>query len=155
MTRPFPALTLVLVAATGLARAASPLEVTEAWVAEAPPGARAQAAYLQLRNAGTAPLALVSAASPAFASVELHRTVHEGGVARMEKLERLSLAPGERARLAPGGLHLMLIGPRERLAEGALVPIELQLEGGPRVSVDAPVRREAPTADAHHGHHHH
>ncbi len=155
MIRRLSVLPFLLAATAGFTEAAAPLEVREAWVAEAPPGARAQAAYMQLRNGGSAPLNVTAVTSPAFASVELHRTVHEGAVARMEKLPVLPLAPGESAVLAPGGLHLMLIEPRQRLTEGAMVPLELRLDSGAVVSVEALVRRTAVPADGHQGHHHH
>jgi hypothetical protein len=155
MIRRLFALSLLLAVATAFAQATAPLEVREAWVAEAPPGAPAQAAYMQLRNAGSTPLTVTAASSPAFASVELHRTVHEGAVARMERLPGLALAPGEGVSLAPGGLHLMLITPRQPLREGATVPLELRLDSGAVVSVEAAVRRTAMPSDAPHDHHHH
>ena len=150
-----PSLSIILLAAAGLAHAGVPLEVTGAWVAEAPPGARAQAAYMTVRNVGGAPQALVAASSPACAVVELHRTVDDGTVSRMEKVPRLSIAPGEVATFAPGGLHLMLIDPRDRLAAGSVVPIELRLESGASIGVDARVRRLEPAAGADHRHSHH
>ena len=155
MIQRLSAIPFLLVAAVGLVQAAVPLEVREAWVAEAPPGARVQAAYMQLRNGGSAPLTVTAATSPAFASVELHRTVQEGGVARMEKLSGLALAPGESVSLAPGGLHLMLIAPRQRLSEGEAVPLALHLDSGAAVSVEAVVRRTAMPADPHHDRHRH
>lgn len=155
MIRRLSALALLLAATTGFAETAALLEVREAWVAEAPPGARVQAAYMQLRNAGSAPLNVTAITSPAFESVELHRTVHDGGVARMERMARLDLPPGDGLSLAPGGPHLMLIGPRARVADGALVPLEFRLESGTVVKVDAVVRRAAPVGNAQHDHHHH
>ena len=155
MIRRLSAIFVLLLAAIGPAQAAAPLEVREAWIAEAPPGASVQAAYMQLHNGGTASLTVTAATSPAFASVELHRTVHEGPMARMEKLPGLPLAPGESVSLAPGGLHLMLIAPRQPLSEGETVPLELHLDSGAAVSIEAVVRRTAMPADAHHGHHHH
>jgi hypothetical protein len=149
------ALIFLLTATPAVAGATALLEVMEAWVAEAPPGAQVQAAYMRLRNDGSAPLNVTAVTSPAFESVELHRTVHEGAIARMEKLSGLPLAPGESVTLAPGGLHLMLIAPRQRLSEGATVPLELRLDSGAAVSVEAVVRRTAMPTDAHHGHHHH
>lgn len=155
MIRRLSVLPFLLAAATGLAEATAPLDVREAWVAEAPPGTRVQAAYMQLHNGGSAPLTVTAVTSPAFESVELHRTVRGGAIARMEKLPDLPLAPGESASLAPGGLHLMLIEPRQHLTEGATIPLELRLDSGAVMSVEAVVRRLPMPADAHHGHHHH
>lgn len=130
---------LALLGAASQPVAADPLDVEHAWVRLPPPGANA-AAYLTLRNGTERTRTLVQAASPDCERVEIHRSVVEGGVARMERAGRLELPPGGTLALAPRGLHLMLIQPR-RLVEGGRVDLHLELESGGVVEVEAPVRR--------------
>lgn len=123
--------------------APTPLEITPRFVRATPPGARRTAAYLTLRNAG-ADDALIGARSAAAASVSLHRSAHEGGVMRMEPVERLALPSGATVELEPGGLHLMLEELRVPLAPGATVAVELLFLNGPPRTVELPVLREVP-----------
>jgi copper(I)-binding protein len=85
--------------------------------------------------------------------VSLHRTVREGDRVRMDAVGTLRLAPGERVELAPGGLHLMLMGLEQMPAEGASLRLCL-VEASGETCVDAPVRRAAPASGVHHSSHH-
>ncbi|MBI3157224.1 MAG: copper chaperone PCu(A)C, partial [Burkholderiales bacterium] len=129
--------------ATGAVAAGPQVQALDPWVQAAPPNAKVLAAYMALHNPGSGPQTLVSAASSAFAQVELHRTVMHGEMAHMEAVAELALAPGQTVALKPGGLHLMLIDPRQPLAAGARVPITLSFLGGATLAVDAVVRAPA------------
>ena len=52
----------------------------------------------------------------------------DGGVFRMERLDGLAIAPGERAELAPGGTHLMLLGLAYRLVPGSVHRLESEFQ---------------------------
>jgi hypothetical protein len=109
---------------------------------------------MSLANDGAAPVVVAGAGSPDFARVEIHRTVDAQGVARMQAQPALAVAPGTTLILAPGGLHLMLIEPKRRLAAGDRVDIELRLDDGRRVGTVAEVRGGAAPAAGHEHHHH-
>ena len=49
-------------------------------------------------------------------------------IARMQRVEGVELAPGERVALEPGGYHLMLMDLAAPLAVGQHVPITLVFE---------------------------
>lgn len=53
-------------------------------------------------------------------------------------------APGGAVALAPGGLHLMLLGLRQPLAEGATLPLTLVFETAGEVTLDLPVLPRQP-----------
>jgi hypothetical protein len=113
----------------------------DGWARLGPAGMPMMAGFGTLRNACDAPVAVVSASSPAFGSVELHETtVGEDGVSRMRPVTRLEIAAGEVATLAPGGLHLMLMQPVAPLEAGASVDITFALEDGREVSGRLEVR---------------
>ena len=138
----------------GSAPAGPALTIRDAWIPEAPPTARVQAAYMVLANDGSAALVVVGARSPDFAKVEMHRTVQAQGTARMEVQPGLRVEPGTTLVLAPGGMHLMLVEPKRRLVAGDRVDIELRLEDGSPVGTVAEVRSGAPPSAGHEHHHH-
>ncbi len=116
------------------------VQVLDPWVQAAPPQAKVLAAYLELRSTGTEARTLRGASSPAFERVEIHRTVIANQIARMEPVTQLEIAPGSSLRMQPGGLHLMLINPRQRLQAGDSVSLSLQFKNGGTVAVLAKVR---------------
>lgn len=140
----------------GVAQAAD-LDVTDPWVALAPPGAHATAAFMELHNPGEQPVDVVAAGADGFQAVELHRSVNENGMHRMIQQERITVPAGGAVHLAPGGYHVMLIGAERELVESEVLTLELTLGDGSRLSVDAPVKRREQAVGGHgheHGHDH-
>jgi len=114
--------------------------IEDTWVREAPPGARALAGYMRIHNHSDAQLALLFANSADFERVELHVTRHDNDRMRMEQVDHVALLPGEAVEFAPGGMHLMLMGPRRELKAGDRVRIELTFSDGTATDVVFPVR---------------
>lgn len=92
------------------------------------PGSVPAAGYFTLENRSPAEIELVGAESPAYDRIELHRSIREDGMSRMERVSGIELAPGERIEFVPGGYHLMLFDPRQPLSPGDQVDITLHLE---------------------------
>ncbi len=128
------------------------LEFEDAWVRALPPFQPNTAAYLTLVNRGEVAVAIVGASSNVAEKVELHTTRKVDGLMRMEQLQGLAVAPGERVILAPGGTHLMLLGLAYMPAPGDDVQLCLQLATGGEVCTTAEVRTGGDTLD--HSHHH-
>ena len=106
------------------------LDISDAWIKNLPPSVPVRAGYMTIHNAGDHPLRILSIRSEAFASVEIHRSVMEDGMMRMEPLETLGIAAGASVQLAPGGLHLMMMQPVEPTRPGQEIEIQLQLDDG-------------------------
>jgi len=121
--------------------AANPVvQVRNGYVRGLPPGATNTAAYMTLVNASDETLVLTGATSAAATSAMLHKTVrHEGGVMAMEHVMTATLPAHGQLMLESGGLHLMLIGLKQPLREGANVEVTLQFEGGYSLTADLPV----------------
>lgn len=102
------------------------------------------AAYLVLRNAGTADDAIVGVETEVADTAELHSASMEDDVMRMRAVDSVPLTAGGDAVLEPGGYHVMLIGLNRDLAEGDGVPLLLRLRSGDSVRVMAPVLRSPP-----------
>jgi copper(I)-binding protein len=131
----------LLMAIAGIALAAQTMDVTGGWVREAPPTSRVLAAYMQIVNLTDKDLTITGITSPDFDSAELHRTVVEGGMARMLPVPELTLPAAGSVLLEPGGLHLMLFDPVRPLAQGDSVTLVLHRNDGICVTLSVPVLR--------------
>lgn len=123
-------------------RAHAPLEIKDPWV-RASLNPRNTAAYLTLVNPADHEVVIVSASSPAARVVEMHEMAMEGGAMRMRRVERIAVPAHGTTRLAPGGLHLMLIDLLRPVAAGEQVTIVLRRADGGEVRIEAPVRSAA------------
>jgi len=146
---------LVLAALLGLTAtislAGGTLTVKDPYVRAVPPGQQNSAAFMELVNGTGAQRALVGGASDAAEVVELHTHIMEGDMMKMRRIERIELPAGETVTLAPGELHVMLIGLKRGLKPGDQVELTLSLDDGTAVKVQAPVREVQ--AMEHHHHH--
>lgn len=61
------------------------------------------------------------------------------GVSRMVEVVALDLPSGEPVTLAPGSMHLMLMGLSEKLEEGTDLPLILTFASGARMEISVPV----------------
>jgi len=131
-----------LILAAGLlpmwARAQAPITIETPWTRAAGAGGQG-AGFITIRNSGAADR-LLSATSPAAGRTELHTMIRDGDVMRMRQVEGIALPAGEAVTLAPGGLHIMLIGLTRPLAVGETVPITLVFERAGAVTVELAVR---------------
>ena len=129
--------TALAMAALGPARAqmstdhgakAQGIVVTGPWARATPGRAPNGAAYFTLTNQGPAGDRLIGASSPAAGRAELHTHIHDKGVMRMRKLPGIDLTPGASVTFRPGGYHVMLMGLKAPLREGATFPLTLRFQ---------------------------
>jgi hypothetical protein len=98
------------------------------------------AGYMVIRNTAATPDRLIAAETPRASRVEMHEMSVTDGIMRMRPItDGIALPPGAEVRLAPGGQHLMLIGPQGGFAQGARVPVTLIFERAGRVDVELAV----------------
>ncbi|HKK05318.1 MAG TPA: copper chaperone PCu(A)C [Gammaproteobacteria bacterium] len=123
------------------AAAAEGLTAHHAWVREAPPGMRMLAGYVTLENKTDRAIKITGASSPAFGSVELHRSEVRNGVAHMIKQDHVTIPANGKFSFEPGGYHLMLMQPKHALKAGDSVKMTLRLNDGRTLSFKMPVRK--------------
>lgn len=100
------------------------------------------AAYMTLVNRADEPDMLISAATDAVEVVELHNNeIDENGVMRMRPVESIEIPAKGEVALAPGGYHVMLIGLKQDLVEGATVNLTLTFENAGEREVVAEIRQ--------------
>lgn len=124
---------------------------TRATLPEAPVGA----GFLTIENTGTTDDRLVGASGDIAPTIELHTMSMVEGVMKMEQLaDGIAVPAGETVTLAPGGLHIMIIGPSRPFVEGECLPLTLHFEVAGELPVELTIgpvgAREAPSS--HDGH---
>jgi copper(I)-binding protein len=133
------------------------LMASGAWVRFAPATLKTHGGYLTISNHGAEPQELVGASSENYEMVMVHLSQVVDGVATMQHLESVEVPAGGKAEFKPGGLHLMLMGPKKPLEKGGMVPIRLTFRSGATLDVQAMVMAgaldAAATKDMDHGAH--
>ncbi|MGZ5186558.1 MAG: copper chaperone PCu(A)C [Caldimonas sp.] len=147
--RPIAAACFVALSAAALAQGArvGDIRIDHPYARPSLAGSANGGAYLaSLENTGDKPDRLVRASTPVAASVQLHTMGMDAqGVMRMREVEAIALAPKGSIAMRPGqGFHLMLMGLREPLKEGAKFPMSLTFERAGKVDVEVVV--ETPRA---------
>lgn len=119
-----------------------PITVESAWARPTAGGQANGAAYAIIKNAGDAPDRLVAARAGNARAAELHQhTITAEGVAQMRPVDALEVPAAGEARLAPGGLHIMLIDLTASLAENEIFPLTLVFERAGEIPVEVRVER--------------
>lgn len=129
------------------ATTAGTLTLESPWTRAAGQGGQG-AGFLIIRNSGAADR-LLSASTPVAGRTELHTMLRDGDVMRMRQVEAISVPANGAVTLAPGGLHVMLIGLTRPLAVGESVPLTLVFERAGTVTLDLAVRPAGARAPAH------
>jgi hypothetical protein len=133
--------------ATGAKAACPAVKVSDAFArASATPQATSGALYFSLTNQSTDRIRLVSLATDRAQTAMLHGTETVDGVAKMTHVEGLDLAPGEKLALAPGGMHVMLMGLAQPLKRGEMLDLKLGFADGCSVTAQIPVGEVAQTS---------
>ena len=126
---------------TGSVYAGSKIEVTGAWIREAPPSARMLAAFMVIRNSGDQDAILTGVDSPAFNHVMLHQSIVVDGVARMQHQDDIRIPAGGSVSLEPGSFHLMMPAPEPNLKAGDQAEFLLHFADESCVRITADVKK--------------
>jgi copper(I)-binding protein len=145
---------LSLLATAALAQS-NPIKVEKPWTRATAPGAAIGGGFVTLRNSGKSADRLLSASSPAAASVELHEMAKAGDVMKMREVNAIDLPANGMVELKPGSFHLMLVNLKAPLKQGDKVPVTLKFEKAGTVKIELAVEgMGAASAGAHeHGGH--
>lgn len=105
-------------------------------------GGANSAIYMKISNSGQQADRLVSAKADVANSIELHETIMEGDVMKMQPVAGgIEVPAGGSVELKPGGLHVMLIGLTKDLNVGDKFPVTLEFASGATLQVEAEVRQ--------------
>jgi copper(I)-binding protein len=121
--------------------ASAELDIHNAWIKNLPPAVPVRAGYMTIRNARADAISIIAIHSDAFSSVEIHRTIAEDGMMRMEAVPTLVIEPDSTVKLAPGGLHLMMMNPAEPTKPGDVLQIVIELDDGSTQNLNMTVKK--------------
>jgi copper(I)-binding protein len=119
-----------------LAAQAGDVTVSQPWMRFLLPSLPASG-YMVLQNHGDAAETLTGAASPACGSLMLHESEDNSGMAMMMMVPSVPIPAHGSVTFAPGGYHLMCMGPKMKV--GDKVPVTLTLQPGGTLTYVAPV----------------
>jgi copper(I)-binding protein len=125
------------------------IEVKAPWTRATVVGASVAAGYLAVENKGAEADRLTGAATASAEKVEIHEMHMEGDIMKMRAVpEGVEIKPGETVTLKPGGVHLMMLGLKQRLLPGATVPVTLSFAKAGQIAVVLPVQSVGAMAPA-------
>jgi len=132
------------------------LEVSNAWIREAPPSAKMMGGFMIISNPSDKDMVLIGANSKAFKNVMLHRTLEIDGVSKMVHQHMITIPAHGKLEFKPGDYHIMMPAPKKRLVAGDKLTITLKFKSGKTKDVEYTVRKGM-KMDGHgnHGHQSH
>ena len=113
--------------------------VMNSWVREAHASAKVNAGYMTLVNVGSDDVTLLKVESNAFESVEVHEMKMIDGMMEMNEVTDLVIPAKDQIQFAPGGKHLMMMGPHEHFTKGQEVNMTLTFKSGKKQIVSVKV----------------
>jgi len=137
MMRKLTATVAVAVVIATPALAEESIRVFDAWARATILASRPGAAYVTVESATEDQL--LGVATPVAGQVMVQAVEKDGDINRMKHIETLDLPAGERITLAPGGMHLMLMGLQDKLSEGTTLPMTLSFENAGEITVEGSV----------------
>ena len=106
------------------------------------PGMSTSAAYFTIHNGDKQSVRLTGVESSVAKRTELHTTVMNNGMMRMQEVEQLDIPAGEHVELKPGGYHVMLMGLKHQIKAGETVPVTLSFSNGEKITIKAMAMKE-------------
>lgn len=121
--------------------AVAELQISNAWIKNLPPPVPVRAGYMTLYNPHGSSATIVSIHGDAFANIEIHQTIEQDGLVRMEPVPKLTIDSKSTVQLAPGGLHLMMTQPGEPTQPGDVINITILFANGSEQKINMTVKK--------------
>ena len=127
------------------------ITVGHPWARATPGAVKNSAAFMVFDNKGAADK-LIGVSGDIAKDIQIHSMITEAGVMKMREIKSLDIPANGKTELKSSGFHVMLIGLKDGLKEGATFPLKLQFEKAGEVTVL--VKAEKPGAHDHAEHKH-
>ena len=127
------------------------ISINHPWARATPGAVKNSAAFMVFDNKGTADK-LIGVSGDVAKEIQIHSMITEAGVMKMREIKSLDIPANGRAELKPGGFHVMLIGLKDGLKEGATFPLKLKFEKAGEVTVQVTVEKSGARDHAEHKH---
>nr|WP_294847259.1 copper chaperone PCu(A)C [uncultured Sphingomonas sp.] len=104
------------------------IKVDDVWARAVAPGQTTGAVYMAIQNDGDADDALMSAKVSVAPNSEIHQTMTEGNMAKMNHAGPIAVPSKSTVTLKPGGTHVMMTGLTVPLSPGDRFFVDMQFE---------------------------
>ena len=115
------------------------LQIDHPWSRASLGAAKTGAVYMTITNEGDTNARLVAARTDSAKKAELHTNIEADGVMKMQQVEAIEIPAGETTEIAPGGLHIMLMGLKGKLEKGDSFPVTLVFDKAGETTVQVTV----------------
>lgn len=113
------------------------LQIIHANIPQPAASAKAAGGFMAIVNNGTEPERLIGIEADFAMKAETHESkVDADGVGTMEHVDFIEIPPGQTVNLEHGGYHIMFMGLKETLEEGAMLKATLIFEKVGRVEIE-------------------
>lgn len=124
------------------------IEIKDSWVRANMGRSHMTAAYMNIKNKSDEADVLYKVTSKSADKLELHKVVTDDkGVSQMVHIDKIAIPAGQEVKLAPKGLHIMLVGLKNELVVGENIKMTLYFEKVGAIKLELPVK-DLNTADA-------
>lgn len=119
---------------------AGDIQVSSPWARASAGPAKAGAAFLSIKNSGSADDRLIAARADVSDRAELHTHIMEGNLMKMRQVDGIDVPAGQTVALQPGGLHVMFLGLHAPFKQGEHFPLTLVFEKAGDIAVDVEIQ---------------
>lgn len=141
INRQFQLLLSLILLMLALGAEAAPLNITDAWIKNLPPVVPMRAGYMQIENSSDTTYRITGVESEVFTTIDIHESIEKNGMMSMQPISSLVIEAGTTVKLAPGGIHLMMMEPKQVLKPGDRVNISLEYDNGSTQILQMTVRQ--------------
>lgn len=96
--------------------------------------------FMEIANHGKWRHNLIAAVSPLYKETQLHKTLTKNQQQAMQQVASFQIIPKHEKNLHQGGLHIMLINAKAKLAVGEIIPLTLVFSDGSYLLLHVPVK---------------
>jgi hypothetical protein len=100
---------------------------------------------MTIKDVGSTDDRLVAVATPVADQAQLHIEMNDNGIMKMRPLSAIDVRANSTVALAPGGMHVMLIGLKQPLKEGQSFPMTLTFEKAGKLQVTVATQKAGAT----------
>ncbi|MEO6986480.1 MAG: copper chaperone PCu(A)C, partial [Paralcaligenes sp.] len=142
----------LLTTAAAYGQQAGTIQIEHPWARATAPQQTMGAGYMAIKNTGAADDALLSITTTAADMAELHQTVTDGSMTKMEAVGKLSIPKGQTVQISPGGYHIMFMHIKAPFKQGDKIPATLTFAKAGEVHVEFQVEALTYQPDNHASH---
>lgn len=120
----------------------SEINITKAHARETLPDSSQSAAFMHINNNSEKKIRLISAHIKQAKTTEIHTHLRTNDdLIKMRPVKFVEIPAKDTIALAPGGVHLMLLGVKKPLQAGDKIDLELLFSNGEQINTQIPVTK--------------